>query len=263
MARLQPYVQVLYQQILNSIAKIASFRFNVLLNIIVELSGFLTTYLAARFIFDHVDHIGPWNRPQFMMYIFWYQTVMCVHTSVIAPNFWNFATEVRTGSLDFRLLRPLGSLFDVFTAIQRPASLLIAPLNIGLLIYYGLQVKLTLLAWILLPLLLVMSLTLVFLIEMSISMSIFWTTAGDGINFLRMQVQQLQKWPDYVYPERIRRFLSTALPILIAITFPVRFVIDQSEWRGVVWVLIAIVAFWTMCGFLWKQGLRHYESASS
>jgi ABC-2 type transport system permease protein len=263
MTHLKPYFFVLYQLVLNAIAKIASFRFNVILNVIVELSAFFTTYLTARFVFDHVDQIGPWNRSQFMLYIFWYQTVMCVHSSVLAPNFWNFSTEVRTGSLDFRLLRPLGSVFDVFTAIQRPASLLIVPLNVALLIHYGIETHLTTIAWILLPLLIAISLALVFLIEMSISMSVFWTTSGDGINFLRMQGQQLQKWPDFIYPRGIRRLFSTVLPILIAITFPVRFVFDQREWMGIVWTLVAIALFWFACAFLWRQGLKKYESASS
>ena len=64
---------------------------------------------------------------------------------LIAANFWNLSDEIRTGKLDFRLVRPLGSLFDVFTAYIRPISLVMLPLYGVALIYYGRLSELSLL----------------------------------------------------------------------------------------------------------------------
>jgi ABC-2 type transport system permease protein len=263
MTSLKPYVSVLHQQFLNSFAKVMAFRVSMLLGVLVEWAVFFTFYLTARFLFNHIDHIGAWDRSEFMFFTFWYLLVMSTHNAFLAPNFWNFSMEVRTGNLDFRLLRPLGSLFDVFTSIQRPASIMMLPVHAGFLVYFGIDVHLAFMSWLLIPPLLVLSFALVSLMEMAIVMMIFWTKGGDGINFIRMQCQQVQRWPDFMYPDGIRIIFSTLIPILIAVTFPVRFILDKREWKGLVAVAVAVVVFWLLVRTLWSSGLRRYESASS
>lgn len=263
MSSLKPYVAVLHQQFLNSFAKMMAFRVSMLLGLTVEWAVFLTLYLTARFLFNHIDHVGAWDRSEFMFFTFWYLLVMSTHNAFLAPNFWNFSTEVRTGNLDFRLVRPLGSLFDVFTAIQRPTSIMMLPVHAGFLIYFGIQVELGLASWLLITPLLMLSFALVALIEMAVVMTIFWTKGGDGINFIRIQCQQVQRWPDFMFPDGVRRVFSFLIPILIAITFPVRFILDNQEWSGLVAVVVAAIVFWLLVRTLWNWGLRRYESASS
>lgn len=263
MKTIRPYLAVLHQQFLNSFAKVMAFRLSMILSGLVELSVFLTFYLTANFLFNHVETLGSWRRPEFMFFTFWYLTVMTTHNAFLAANFWNFSMEIRTGALDFRLLRPLGSLFDVFTAIQRPTSIMMIPVQVGFLTYYGTQVHLSPLSWILLPVLLFLSFALVALIEMAIVMTVFWTKGGEGINFVRMQAQQFQRWPDFMFPDAIRRVFVQVVPILIAISFPVRFAINNQEWIGVLATLFAIGALWLVVRIMWREGLKHYESASS
>lgn len=263
MSAIRPYITVLHQQFLNSFAKVMAFRVSMLLGATVEVAVFLTFYLTASFLFNHVDEIGPWRRVEFMFFTFWYLTVMSTHNAFLAPNFWNFSLEIRTGNLDFRLLRPLGSLFDVFTAIQRPTSIMMLPIHIGLLIFYGLQVPLSPVSWALLPALLLISFALVALIEMAIVMTVFWTKSGEGINFIRMQSQQFQRWPDFMFPERIRQVFSSVIPILLANSFPVQFALNNKEWPKIAITLVAVVFFWWIVRLMWREGLKRYESASS
>jgi ABC-2 type transport system permease protein len=263
MNSIRPYIAVLHQQFLNSFAKMMAFRVSMIIAASVEISVFLTFYLTANFLFNHIDTIGTWRRPEFMFFTFWYLMVMSTHNAFLAPNFWNFSMEIRTGNLDFRLLRPLGSLFDVFTAIQRPTSIMMLPIHIGFLIYYGAQAHLTGLSWTLLLPLLLLSFSLVALVEMAIAMTVFWTKGGEGLNFIRMQSQQFQRWPDFMFPDGIRRFFSSVIPILIALSFPVRFALNNTEWRGVLATALASIIFWFVVRLMWREGLKRYESASS
>lgn len=263
MKAIRPYLGVLYQVMLNSAAKFLSFRLSVVFNLVVELAAFFSMLLSVHFILAQVGQIGPWGRTEFMLFVFWYQTIVCLHGSLIGPNFWNFSTEVRTGNLDFRLLRPLGGLFDVLTAISRPGALVMLPVYIGFLVHYLIVLKVPLLVCLLVPVLILLSFALVALLETCIALSMLWTKGGDGINFIRMQGQQLQRWPDFMYPGGIRWFFTRVIPTLTAVSFPVRFVIDRSEWPGVIYVLGATVVMWFVVGVVWRAGLRRYESASS
>ena len=259
----QVYAAVTRQLLANSMAKLMAFRVSFILNVLVEVANFFSYYLTVSFLFDHISHVGSWGRAHFMFFVFWVQLMGCLYNCVAAPNFWNFATEVRTGALDFRLLRPLGSLFDAFTAYQRPITLLVAPIHISFIMHYGRELNFTWIAWSCLPLLFVGALLLAFLIELTVIMVTFWTGGGDGMNFVRMQCQQLQRWPNFVYPTSLRRFLTWYFPILATGTLSVQFLLDTKRWETPLFILCAIAVFWGIAGKLWARGLRRYESASS
>jgi len=258
-----PYIRVLHQQMLNSLAKLMSFRLNFVLSVLFDVAAFATFYCTTDFLFLHISHIGTWKRENFLFFIFWLQSVNCVHAGIVAPNFWNLASEIRDGNLDFRLLRPLGSLFDIFTAVTRPITLLTWPFIMGFVIYYGIQLHVPSSGWVMMPFLWLLSLACVVLIEVMISMGLLWTKGGDGINFVRIHCQQFQRWPDFVYPNRMRWIFTRIIPFLAAVTFPVRAVLGQGAWWEIPSLCGCIVVIWFVTGWLWQMGLRRYESASS
>ena len=258
-----PYLAVLKQQFLNSLAKLMSFRVSFILTVLCDIAAFVTFYCTTDFIFLHVTSIGGWTREHFLFFIFWMQSVSCIHSAIAAPNFWNFATEVRNGNLDFRLLRPLGSLFDVFTAITRPISLLMLPVGIGFVIHYGIALHVSIWGWIASPFLWILSFVLLALLEILISMGLLWTNGGDGVNYIRIHMQQFERWPDFVYPRPVRLLFTRVLPFLAVGTFPVRAVLGSGEWWEIPFLVLMTVVVWRLIGKVWMLGLRRYESASS
>lgn len=258
-----PYLLVLRQQLNNSLAKLMTFRVNFFLTILFDIASFGTFYYSTDILFLNISHIGAWTRDHFLFFIFWMGSINSVHSGFVAPNFWNLAMEIRTGSLDFRLLRPLGSLFDVFTAITRPISFLIMPVLVAFLVHYGLRVGFPIGSWLAMPFLWLMSLVLLVLLEVLISMALFWTHGGDGANFIRIHCQQFQRWPDFVYPQPVRFIFSRLFPLLAAGVFPVRILFGQSSWWEVPFLILSIVVVWWMIGRLWRLGIRRYESVAS
>ena len=84
-----------------------------------------------------------------------------------------------------------------------------------------------------------------------------------GINFFRMQLQQISRWPDFVYQYYARKVFSFFIPVLMVGSTPVTFLLDPSQWLTLVWMLLLIVMLWFLIRFFWDQGLKSYESASS
>ena len=263
MSSLAPYFRVFYQQSVNSVSRLMSFRTSFILTLLADLASFLTFYLSAELLFTHIEGLGSWRREEFMFFVFWVQCIMSLHMGLIAANFWNLSDEIRTGKLDFRLVRPLGSLFDVFTAYIRPISLVMLPLYGVALIYYGRLSELSLLSWCLLLPLLLLSFILLVLLEMIMSMAMFWTTTGDGINFIRMQSQQIQKWPDFMYPQTFRILFTRFIPILAVGSYSCRYLLNCGDWRDIVFMIGAIISCSVILSYLWRKGLQRYESASS
>jgi ABC-2 type transport system permease protein len=253
-----------YAKFLETSTSVAmSFRTSFVLLIIMDLCFYLSTFSTVNFIYEHVAMIGPWQRDQLLFFISFMLIIDNLHMTFVSENFWELSFSIRTGAFDFVVLRPLSTIFSTFFRHFRPSTLLNLPVAIFFLIKYGLAVELAPLAWALIPVMVLLSFTLLLLIEFTLCTSMFWLVDGFGINFLRMQMQQLARWPDFVYGALSRRVLITAIPILLIGSGPVTFLFDQSAWQLLALMLMAIVLFFFILKFFWRLGLRRYDSASS
>ncbi|MAF79129.1 MAG: hypothetical protein CME60_13285, partial [Halobacteriovoraceae bacterium] len=104
---------------------------------------------------------------------------------------------------------------------------------------------------------------LLVILEFILSTSMFWLTDGLGINFLRMQFQQLARWPNFIYQSLTRKVLSFVIPILLIGSGPVHFLIDHTHYKLLLYMGVAVVVGLFILANLWKIGLRRYDSASS
>ena len=129
------------------------------------------------------------------------------------------------------------------------------PIVWGLLYYYGSKAGVTPLGWISLPFLMILSLTLFVLIEFILSTSMFWVVEGFGINFLRMQFQQLARWPDFIYSYYPKKLLSIFIPVLLVGSNPVKFLIDGPNLLLIGEICSPLYLLFFILKFCWKRHL--------
>jgi ABC-2 type transport system permease protein len=94
-------------------------------------------------------------------------------------------------------------------------------------------------------------------------MLMFWTVEAMGINFLRIQVQSLSRWPEFIYRGFANRLFTVGFPILLVGSAPVYFLLDHGRWLWVLAAVGALLVTWGLIGVFWQKGLKAYESASS
>lgn len=263
MKTIKHYWDVYKGFISTSFTEAMSFRLHFVLLIIMDLFFYFSVLATVSFIFDHVETIGPWNRPQLMFFMAFMLVIDHLHMTLISESFWVLSRDLKTGGLDYIILKPVNTIFNVFFRYIRPASLCNIAVTWGLLIYYGRQLELGYQAWILIPPLALLSFALLAVVEFIIATLMFWVTEGLGINFLRMQMQQLARWPDYIFSQLARRVLTIGFPILLIGSAPVHFLFDFQRWPYLVGMLASLVVMIGVLSFVWKKGLQRYESASS
>ena len=260
---MKTYIEV-YKKFFNtSLAEASSFRTSFILIILMDIIFYLTTLSSVSFIYDHVSTIGPWNKDQLMFFIAFMLTMDHLHMTIVSENFWELSVKIRTGTLDFDLLRPLSSIFSVFFRYVRTSSLVNTPLVWGMLIYFGAQLNLTWAQWAVIPPLIILGLSLFVIIEFCLSVAMFWTIEGWGINFLRMQLQQLARWPHFIYSYFPRKILTLCLPILLVGSGPVNFIYDFSNTHLLIGGLVALTVSAIFLKYLWAFALTKYDSPSS
>jgi ABC-2 type transport system permease protein len=258
------YLGVYKEFLGNAFAEASSYRMHFILLILMDQLFYFTTLGSVAFIFDHVSVIGPWGRNEFMFFTAFMLAVDHLHMTFVSESFWNFSFDLRTGRLDFVLLRPLNTLFSIFFRYIRPATMINFVTPWAFLIHFGSAVDLGLWQWASLPFLVVFSLIFLASVEILISMLMFWTVEAFGINFLRMQLQNISRWPDFVYRGAARRFFTLVIPVLLVGSTPVKAILTPADhaWDllGMVGMLLVI---WAGIRFFWRLGLKSYESASS
>ena len=246
-----------------SFSQSMSFRLNFFLLILMDIFFYFSSLMTVNFIFDHVQTIGPWNKEQLMFFISFMLCVEHLHMTLISESFWVLPRDIKSGNMDFTLLKPISSIFNCFFRYIRTSSICNIVVVWACLIYFGRKVELDLIAWISLPFLVLLGFTLLAILEFIISTSMFWMTEGMGINFLRMQFQNLSRWPNFIYASLSRKVFTVAVPILLIGSAPVHFLLDHSAWDYLLYLITAILISFCVLKFVWKMAINQYESASS
>ena len=243
-----------------SLSKELSFRANFILQSLMNVSFIGVYFFTSLFIFDHIEHIGLWNKQEFLLFLSFVFAVDQTHYLIFSFNFWMFSDDVRLGQLDFYLLKPFPSLFIVLLKRLAIPGIFTVLLTYSLAIYFGIQLGLSFLMWLSLPLCLLLSLFLLLGLEVLISLFNFFTVEGGGINHARLQLQHLCRWPDFIYRDPARLWL---LPFLAITSIPVRYLLDVGYWSWLVIMFFGTAFLWLIVIFLWPKALSFYESPSS
>lgn len=257
---MKKYLKIHREFLRTSFNRQLSFRMNFSLQTLMGFFFLVTSFLAASFIFDHVENIGLWEREEFFLFLSFVLALDQTYTLLFAPNFWNFAEQIRIGELDFQLLKPAHSLFVIFTRVLGTPALITAFISYSLLIYFGFKVNIAWFQWLLLPFLLSLGLALLLALEIFISLLNFFTVEGSGVNFIRLRFQDLQSWPDFIYKNPTRKWL---FPFLAVTSVPGRFLMDFSYWNWLLFMLGGTIFLWALLLLLWPRALRLYKSPSS
>lgn len=246
-----------------SFAQATSFRVNFVLLFLMDNISYLIAIGGVSFIFQHVSTLGSWNKDQLLFFISFMLVMDNLHMTLISENFWIFGDDLKQGKLDFVFLKPIHPIFIIFFASVRAGSFFSFPLAWGLLIYHGLALDLSFFQWSLVPVFIILGLTLQIVIEIIISTSMFWLIDGMGVNFLRMQFQQLARWPDFVFKKMFRRIFTFFIPILLIGSAPVNMLFGNDLLFYIPMYGLALSILFFVMLRLWKFAEKHYESASS
>ena len=240
-----------------------SFRSSFVLIVVMDLIFYAMSFYSVDFIYNHVPLIGTWNREQLLFFIAFMLCIDNIHMIVVSENFWEFTRLVRTGEMDFLLLRPLSSMFSVFFSYFRTASLVTLPVSQGLLFYYAYKLHFPWYNYFLLPVLLVTSFILLISMEIMLSVATFWLTEGYGINFLRMQFQKMARWPQFIYQGVWKLIFLWVFPVLMIGSAPSSILYGEKPLFWASSLVGASFLFMFLTNKVWLWGVKHYESASS
>lgn len=256
----------------NSLLRELAFRSNFLITVCTRGFWFVIQILMFDLIYRNVNRINDWTREEYFGFMATGMLVNALVEAFFMPNCARFSELIRTGDLDFALLKPIDTQFLVSLEKMELAMISQIAFALGLLIYSVVGAQQSV-AWssVLMYLLLVgAAVTFFYSLMIGLAATSIFFGRNQGLLDFWFYVTIFARYPSSIYSgspsaEVFRFLFSYVLPILLVITVPARVLLEKAlepGWLALFTLASAAVSF-VFARMVFQWSLRHYRSASS
>ncbi len=255
-------LKVLYR---TSVQTDIEYRADFYTRIVAGLLSLLTTVGALAITYHYTSTIKGWTFPQVLVLLAVYYLMNGLIEMFIAPNMRQVMQQVRDGTLDFVLLKPVSAQFLAsFRTINvwQVGSVLV---GLGLLVYTVGKLSLTVGAGQALGFAttLAAGCAVVYSLWLFLVTLTFWFIKIDNIEQIVWQAFEAGRLPIEIYPAWLQGALTYIIPVAFIITIPAQ---ELAGHRGPLFAAVSLlVAALTLLlsSAFWRFGLKHYTGASA
>ncbi len=274
----QAYRRVWLTFVRNALIREMTFRGNFIITVLTRALWFCSQVLLFKIIFSNVAQITEgWNEYQYFAFMATGMLINALIESLFMPNAANFSELIRTGNLDFALLKPIDTQFLVSFEKMDLAMLNQVLLSIGLLVYALSNlpegVGVTMAGVSLYLLFVVAGVTIFYSLMISLASTAIWFGRNQGLYDFWFYITVFARYPRSIYQTEpaslagsvILFTFTFVLPILVVVTVPARVLLgtlDHQAWLAGV-ALAAAVFGLVVSRMVFTRSLRSYRSASS
>ena len=236
-------------------------------------------------IFQHTSMIGPdsgWGRYEFFVFLSTTWIVNSLVQAFFMPNAQEFSELIRTGNLDFALVKPIDTQFLISFSKVEWSSITNLLMGISLLVYSLLKLRvaenpLPLNFWMLVlyPFYILLGTGLMYGVMTMLAATSVWLGRNQTLYNFWFYITNFYRYPMEIYQ---RTFLgwtlwgtfTFAIPILVVVNVPARLLArplrpseDGTTFQLAIFALLATVVVLCVSRFVFKKALLSYRSASS
>ncbi|MDM7935941.1 MAG: ABC-2 family transporter protein [Cyanobium sp. CZS 48M] len=249
----------------SSLAMELEYPLNALIELLSVLGNLAGSVVVLALFYGRGHGLGGWSWDEALVVLGIYTLLDGFTSTLLQPNLGAIVNHVRTGSLDFVLLKPIDSQFWLSARSFSPWGL---PGVLAGLALIGLATR-----WAgaspALPTLLGAGLLL--LCSALILYSLWFVLAATSIWFVKVwnATEVLRstlvagRFPVSAYPPALRTLFTLVLPVAFLTTVPAEAILGRATPPWVLASLGMALLSLTLSRALWRHALRYYTSASS
>ncbi len=256
-----------------SLSREMIFRWHFLIEVVTTCFWIAAQLLLFEIIYGKVTTIRDWTKPEYYGFM---ATGMLVNSFVemlFMPNCANLSEQIRTGNLDFALVKPIDTQFLVSFQTVDMSLLAQVVVSLGLLTYSVVQTQVTVTIGSALMYAILVLVAVGFFYSMMIALASAAVFMGrnQGLYDFWFYVTSFARYPGDVYRQGLAgEFFwfgfSFVIPILLVVTVPSRMFLNKAlmpnSWVVLLAPAMTAVSLWgSRKVFQWS--LSHYRSASS
>ncbi len=258
----------------NSLIRDMTFRANFIIEAVSSMAWMLMNLGFYEIIFSKTDLVGGWTKAEFWVFI---ATTMFVNSLVqtfFMPNAQEMSEMVRTGGLDFALLKPIDTQFLLSLRKMGWSSLGNFFLALVLLVVAIPQIEgLVLSPWqfVLYPLYVLCGVLILYCVMISLAATSIWLGRNQTLYDFWFYITNFSRYPMEIYSGStlgvaLQSIFTFVIPILVVINVPARILAKPLSWdyAGLaIFAIFATVVSLVVSRWIFKRALASYRSASS
>lgn len=282
--RWSEYLRIFFAFARNSLIRDMTFRSNFLLDCVSSLSWLLMNLGFYLIVFHHVQSIGlntGWGRNEFFVFLATTWLINSLIQAFLMPNAQEFSELIRTGGLDFALLKPVDTQFLISFRKVEWSALSNFVFGIIILVYALVQLSSrTEPPWVFQPLVLVLyifyiccGVAILYSLMICLAATSIWLGRNQSLYDFWFYITNFSRYPADIYQGGwgvpLWYLFTFIVPVLVVVNVPARILAQplvptQSwEWGLAVFALLATVLSLLLSRLVFLRALRSYASASS
>jgi ABC-2 type transport system permease protein len=253
-----------------SLAGEMAFRANFLVKITVEILWLSILLIFYRTVFLKTRLVADWSEQQYLFFVGCYFALEGMIETLFLENCTAFAELVRTGDLDFILLKPIDEQFLVSCRHVDWSTAGNVLMGVGVMI-----VSLVLQRWTFDPVALVLfiglfvcGLALAYSFLLMLMSTSVWLVRNQNLMELWWLFTSLMRYPREIFLRSslgspVGWFFTFIVPILLVINVPASVMVRVIDPRFVGFMIVTSCALLVVSRKAFRLALRRYRSASS
>ena len=272
------YFRVLLTFARNSLVRDLTFRGNFLIEAFTSIAWAVMNLGFYVLIFQYTSSIGAdtgWGKYEFLLF---YATGLLINSLVqtlFMTNLDDLSDLIRTGSLDFILLKPIDAQFLVSLRRIDWSSLANFAVGLALLVYSLLHIQYApgAASAVLYPMYVLCGVAIYYSFMIAMAAASVWMGRNLTLLDFWFYVTTFSRYPMEIYAGRfgtpLRRIFTFVVPVLVVVNVPARLLVRPlspqtlQDWLLPAFTVLATLASLTVSRWIFERSLASYRSASS
>ncbi len=284
MEELRRYGRVMMTFARNSLVRDMTFRMNFVLQCVSSLGWTAMNVGFYLIIFEHTGSIGEgtgWDRDRFFLFIATTWFINSMVQAFFMPNAQEFSEMIRTGGLDFALLKPIDTQFLIsFRRVDWSqlsnffAGGLIAAVSLWNLGHREVDPMVpSALSVFFYLVFIACGILIMYSLMVSLSATSVWLGRNQSLYNFWFYITNFSRYPMEIYSrgwgKPLYGFFTFVVPILLVVNVPARILARPLspradwEWLIIIWAAVVTVLSLWASRWLFRKSLLSYRSASS
>lgn len=251
-----------------NIQNLAAYRFDMYMRIVVSLMHLVSELIIVAIIFHGTQEVRGWRWQHMLVLVGVYRMVAGGIRIAIVPNMRKLLEDIREGTLDFVLLRPVNVQFMVSIREVVVYRIFDVLLGVGVAGFgcHKLTGHFPVAEALQFTVVLAAGFVIVYGVWLMLGTLCFWFVKVNNIEMIFWNVFEAGRFPIQIYPPGVRWTLTYIIPLAFITTVPAAALIGNEAIvppaAALQAVGMALIVLFVSNRFF-RFGLRHYSGASA
>ncbi len=260
------YINIWFAFFRNTLSRDMEYKMNFIFEIFIDAVYYGALFFFFHVIFQFTDSLGDFTQDAVIIFLITLYISDLLYVFFLGVNVFEVNNKVKSGDLDYILLKPINSQFFISCRYVMTNALISLTILICLLvrliyIYHGNQILL--INFIFYSISIILGIFIFYSFEFIISCLAFWFRNFSYAGWLASELTKYSRRPDSIYKSWLRKSLFTIFPMAMICSVPARMLLFGPNFSLLTLQFFIAVFFLLLTIFIWNKGLLRYESASS